>query len=266
MTRHGLVGSFVMSLVALGSCGGPGGADDPNPVDPYECAVRNDDDLCPHVCPIPGRVVVLLDPSDTVASVPIRDARNKLGQELAELDPLTELRIYTVGDAGRGEAIRPRFQMCVPVDPEGGHNPDLFHQNYDRYHQGLDTVFATVFREPADTISPIVEAVQAVKVDVEGAGSHGFLRVVFVSDMVQHSPELSFFRQKLDYDEDMPAYLGADLSGFSATVYVLLRRGFPGEIQSRDDFRRFWDDYSRAMKAQSWEWREVTGVSGSSQD
>lgn len=260
MTRWGLAGSFLVVLVAFGSCGPK------PPLDPYECAVRSDEDLCPYSCPVPGRVMVLLDPSDTVASVPIRDARNKLGQDLAALDPLTELRIYTVGNAGRGETIRPRFQMCVPVDPEGGHNPDLFRQNYDRYHRELDTVFATVFREPSDTISPIVEAVQAVTVDVAGAGRTGFRHVVFVSDMVQHSTELSFFRQTLDYDEDVPPYLRADLSGFSATVYLLSRRGFPGEIQSRDDFRPFWNDYGRAMRVQNWEWREVTGVSGSSQD
>lgn len=246
-----------MGLVVLGC---------PTPDPVYKCVVRNDGDLCPYSCPIPGRVMVLLDPSDTVAPVPLMDARNKLGRELAELEPLTELRLYTVGDAGRAETIRPRFQMCVPVDPEGGHNPDLFRPNYDRYRRTLDSVFTAVFREPSDTISPIVEAVQAATVDMAGAASVGRHHVVFVSDMVQHSPELSFFRKRLDHGADMPPYLHTDLSRSSASVLLLLRRGFPGEIQSRDDFRTFWDDYSQNMKVQSWEWQEVTGVSGSRRD
>ncbi len=253
MIRTGLITLSLVGSMIHAACGG--------------CEVRAND-MCPYQCSIPGQAIILLDPSDTITDVPRRDARNKLVTELAKLDSLTELRVYTVRDAGRDETMESRFKMCMPVNPGSTSNPDAYEANYRRFHQELNAVLTEIFLEAADSESPIVEAVQAAKVHADTVFEsrterENFRRhIFFVSDMVQHSSDLSFFPQLPD-SNDFPPHLGVDMSDFGMTVYFIRRRGLQGEIQQHPGFRPFWNSYSDRMGIQSsdLDWIEVTGGS-----
>ncbi len=241
---------FMVFMVVLVITGCPPPSDRP----PEQCEVDGED-LCPYTCRIRGEANILLDSSDTISFVTRNDIRNRIAEHL-DSSPLTKMRVYAVRDLGKDEEIKPRLEMCIPVNPDDTRRPDVYRRNWIEYKKRIEVVFDSVFREGDDTASPILEAVQAATVQAASNGrvppvDSGFRRdLIFVSDMIQNSESVSFLHNPPEFD-NVPIYLGSDLAGFETTVYLLYRPDFTS-IQQSDKFSAFWENYGKSMNVRSW--------------
>ena len=213
-----------------------------------------DSDRCPRNVAPTAQVVVLLDPSDSLSSVQKQSVVSRLLEDLENVPEQTEIRVYTVARAGRRELV-PEVRTCMPPHPDSVGTLESLKTNRvimeREYAEGfripLEQRLQTLLDVPSDTVSLIVEAVQASVVDAFQPRNASILRrVLIVSDMVQHSPDLSFFRQTPDFGAFArnPNYgtLRVDLSSVEVTVFLLARRGIAGRVQA-GQLKVFWEDY-----------------------
>lgn len=203
----------------------------------------------------PAQAVVLLDPSDSLSTVQRRSVASRLVEVIkGSMPERTEMRLYTVARAGRREAA-PEMRVCVPPHPDSvgtiealGSNRRILEREYSQgFRDPVEERLNALLDVPSDTVSPIVEAVQAAVVDAfQPRGGSIPRHVLVVSDMVQNSPDLSFFREAPDFGTfaKNPAYrtLRVDLNGVQVTVFLLARRGIAGRLQA-GQLRAFWEDY-----------------------
>ena len=166
----------------------------------------------------------------------------------------TEIRVYTVARAGRREAAA-EFRVCVPPNPGDigtleslWNNRSIAEREYtDDFRLPLRRHISALLDVPSDSVSPIVEAVQAAVVDAfRPRGASVPRTVLVVSDMVQNSSDLSFFREAPDFGMFVrdPNYgtLRVDLSGVRLAVFLLARRGIAGRLQA-GQLKMFWEEY-----------------------
>lgn len=251
-----LVGAVAAVMVVILVVGG-----EPGP--------RRDSDLCREDREFAAQFAVLLDPSDALSSTQRRSAVPRLQQLLQSAPEDTEIRVYTVAAAGRGQ-LEPMFRICAPLNPDsiGSFDPTVTRGIAEREYseafvaplrQRLDALLEV----PADTVSPIVEAMQATAVDAFQPRTSTMRRqLVIVSDMVQHSRDLSFFREPPDFValSRHPDYrtLRVGLERVQVTVLQLQRRGQAGQVQI-GPLRHFWEDFLIDQSAGDLTWIEIEG-------
>lgn len=212
-------------------------------------------DHCPLDDRFAAQVAVLVDPSDALTAVQQRSSLPRLLEALDQVPARAEIRIYSVARIGRDGSAGADLRLCTPPHPDSigtleglWKNRDIARANYERdFTEPLRSRLGDLLGAPSDSVSPIVEAIQAAAVDAFPAGSATVPReLIVVSDMVQHSADLSFFREAPDFGAfgGSPVYrtLRVDLSGVQPTVFLLARRGLPGRLQV-GDMEEFWDEY-----------------------
>lgn len=230
---------------------------------------RRDGDLCREDREFAGQFAVLLDPSDALSSTQRRSAVPRLQQLLQSAPEDTEIRVYTVATAGRGQ-LEPVFRICAPLNPDSIGSFDLTVTRSIAEREYREAFIAPLRRRldvlldvPADTVSPIVEAMQSTAVDAFQPRTSTMLRhLVIVSDMVQHSRDLSFFREPPDFGalSRHPDYRTrrVDLERVQVTVLQVQRRGRAGQVQI-GPLRRFWEDFLIDQGAGHLTWIEIEG-------
>ena len=206
-------------------------------------------------CPEDGRyaaqIAILLDPSDTLTNVQEGSGAPRVLRAIEDAPATTEIRVYAVGRAGRGDPVS-ALRLCKPVDPEEVSsltgNPRLAEMRYrDEFLAPLRRTLTAFLGVEGDTISPIVEAIQVAAVSAfQPRAADIPRRLLVVSDMIQNSGNISFYRDSVDFGplSRSPDYgtLRVDLAGVEVSVYLLARRGGAGRIQG-GTLRRFWEDY-----------------------
>lgn len=231
-------GLVVLTLLALGQRRG----------------VPKDGDQCPVGAPPAAQAVVLLDPSDELSRVQQISAVPRVIEALQGLPESTETKVYMVARAGRGDPSA-EFRICKPRDPAdiGGLeglwvNRAIAARRYREEFAGrVEEILREALNAPGDTSSPVVEAIQTAVVDAFRPRDAAIERhLLIVSDMVQHSADLSFFQDPPDFAAfaGAPAYqtLRVDLAGAEATVFLLARRGRAGRLQG-SRLETFWEEY-----------------------
>jgi len=226
-----------------------------------------DSENCPTDQAYAAQIAVLLDPSDVLTSVQIRSVRSRLLTVIENEAPaMTEIRIYMVRRAGRGE-MSGVFRVCKPVHPDSVSsltgNPTFAADRYGKFRGPLETNLEQQLKAPSDSISPILKAIQAAVVSAFQPREASIPRKLFiVSDMIQNSDNMSFYHDPVDFPGFMgdPNYgtLRVDLEGVNVVLFRLARRGEAGGIQG-SRFQRFWEDYFRDQGAGQIEWIRVEG-------
>ncbi len=207
---------------------------------------------CPEDGDYAAQIAILVDPSDTLTSVQEGSGAPRVLEAIENGAPETaEIRIYTVGQAGRGNT-RPVFRVCKPTHPDNvsslSGNPQLAERRYrDEFLGPLEQALATLLNVEGDSISPIAEAIQVAAVSTFQPRAADMPRqLLVVSDMIQNSGSLSFYGDPVDFGplSRSPDYgtLRVDLAGVEVSVFLLARRGRAGRIQA-GTLRRFWEDY-----------------------
>lgn len=237
-------------------------------------SVQIDSDNCLQNKLPPAQAVVLLDPSDSLSVVQQGSVVSRLVETVEESMPeRTEIRVYTMARAGRREAA-PELRVCVPPNPDDigvleslWNNRSIAEREYtEGFRLPLRRRLNALLDVPSDSVSPIVEAVQTAVVDAfRPRGASVPRTVLVVSDMVQNSSDLSFFREPPDFGTFVrnPDYgtLRVDLSGVRLAVFLLARRGIAGRLQA-GQLKTFWEEYfidQNASADAGPRWIEVEG-------
>ena len=207
---------------------------------------------CPEDGDYAAQIAILVDPSDTLTSVQEGSGAPRVLATIESGAPATaEIRVYTVGRAGRGDT-RAVFRVCKPVHPdEVGSltgNPAMAERRYQEdFLAPLEQALAALLSVEGDSISPIVEGIQVAAVGAFQPRDADIPRqLLIVSDMIQNSRNLSFYREPVEFGplSRNPDYgtLRVDLAGVEVSVFLLARRGGAGRIQG-GTLRGFWEDY-----------------------
>ena len=205
-------------------------------------------------CPVDGsyaaQIAVLVDPSDSLTSVQ-RSVVPRILETIESDAPTTaEIRVYALARAGRADTAAV-LRTCVPMHPDNVSsltgNPRIAEREYEEFATLLRSEMSTLLDVQGDVVSPLIEGIQVAVVNAfQPRTSNMPRRLMIVSDMLQNSPAMSFYRETADFGSlsRTPDYgtLRVDLSGVEVSVFLLARGGEAGRLQA-GNMRRFWEDY-----------------------
>ena len=210
-----------------------------------------DADNCPEDGAYAAQVAVLVDQSDSLTNVQRSVAPRIL--EVLEVDApeTTEIRVYTLARAGRGDTASV-LRVCVPKHPDSVSsttgNPRIAARRYNEFQESMRASLTSILNAGGDDVSPLVEGIQvAVVTAFQPRASTMPRQLLIVSDMLQHSDLTSFYGgEQPDFGNlaRRPDYgtVRVDLSGVEVTVFLLARGGEAGRVQG-GGMRQFWEDY-----------------------
>ncbi len=143
-------------------------------------------------------LVILLDLTDPLSVTQQARLRSIVDSLILQASADTMIAMGVVSeDPGRWG---PSFAKCKPATGEDAshlyENPTLIAQRYrQEFRDPVDGLLDEVLRGDAESQSPIMEALQSLIAGTkEFAQASGMRKAVIVSDMLQHSDSLSFYR------------------------------------------------------------------------
>lgn len=211
------------------------------------------------LCPVSGPsavTAVLVDRSDPLNSQQALRVRQVLDRVVAEAPVGGRVALY-VAEADAFTALTPVLALCNP-----GSEANPLYQNPKkiraRYEEGFKARFETVGKALLERAqrktSPIMESIKAVCIDAFAATPPGVpLRLVVVSDLVQHSPIVSHYRER-NFESFLrdPRLSGVlvDCKGAEVEMLYILRLGKDGRPTVQNAaHQRFWDLWFQRMNA-----------------
>lgn len=170
---------------------------------------RDPETMCPD--DDPSKVTaILIDTTDRVGPVSRTHVLGRLDDLVASSRPDEMMIAYETSpiDPDRNDDPLPSLlAVCNPGDPDEANplrsNPERIRRRLqDNYEQPLEERFQQLLNRAPAPASPLMENVQAIAVTVLGRRRHQYVpkRLVVVSDLAQHSEQLSFFDDPLDYE------------------------------------------------------------------
>ena len=261
------VGGIVLGLAALGLVGAMIGLS-PEPLK------LDDETLCPESGP-EKVTAIIVDTTNRVSPISRTDILERLedlvaGSNTAEM--MVAYETTTVGENSEGDEnpLPPLVTVCNPGDPdeasEWTQNPRLVQEQFDvRFRQPLERVFSSllVLSEPAGR-SPLMENVQAISVTVFARQDYADIpkRLILISDLLQHSDNLSFYGRLPDY-ATFATSIGADalrtdLQGVDVEVMFIQRT----QHRRFGDVRRLVDFWERWVSEQDGRLTRVSKIDG----
>ncbi len=211
--------------------------------------------LCPQAGPSAIHAV-LVDRSDPIT--PLQQARiRQVIDRIVSDSPIGGRVAFYLSESDGIETLKPLISLCNPGKDANPlySNPKRIKQRYDRdFAEKMDSVRQKLLIGAARDNSPIMESIKAVCIDAFGTATPGIpLRLLIVSDMIQHTTIASHYR-----DRQFEAFLNsprigtvlANCRGADVDIIYLLRTDKRGNavIQSRAH-QRFWDLYLQKSNA-----------------
>jgi hypothetical protein len=204
--------------------------------------------LCPATGP-KAALAMLLDLTDPLSPAQERLVRNRVGALVEAAEPGTLLVLGVVSPDPDLRAA-PRIAVCKP---QSGTEASALYQNprlvETRFREGFAEPFAAAFAStlalaPADS-SPIMESLQAlVATGLADLPAGVPVRLVVVSDLMQHSAAFSLYRggswERFAASPEA-ARLGESLRGVAVTLLQLPRPDVAASL--RPEVLAFWGNY-----------------------
>lgn len=224
---------------------------------------------CPEDRRYAAQIAILVDPSDSLTVVQRSVVPRILETIEFDAPETAEIRVYPLARAGRGDTTSV-LRTCVPAHPDGVSsftgNPQIAARQYEEFTTSVGSELSALLDAAEDSVSPLLEGIQVAVVNAFQPRTSDMQRqLLIVSDMLQNSPTMSFYREAIDFRSlaRNPDYstLRVDLSGVEVSVFLLARGGEAGRIQA-GNMRQFWADYfldQGAHPAARPEWVDVEG-------
>ena len=209
---------------------------------------RDPETGCPEAGPA-ALTAILVDVTDQIGAISRADVLAHLDEYVAgsrEDEMVLAFEAKPVGS----EIGSPLLSVCHPGDPdqasEWTENPRLIRRRLEeRFERPLEDLFADLLGREAAPTSPLMESVQSVAVSVLGRHEYADLprRLILVSDLMQNTRNLSFFRQAVDYDAFAAttgaAALRTDLRGTAVEV-LFVQRAVHDRLDGARGLIDFW--------------------------
>ena len=187
----------------------------------------------------------LTDPLSVTQQARLRSIVDSLIEE-SDTDTMVALGVVSEDPSRWG----PRFAKCRPATGENANrlyeNPTLIAQDYRRkFREPIDRLLEELLQGDSENRSPIMEALQSLIAGrQELANASGTRRVVIVSDMLQHSDSLSFYRaQGWDHfaEQHGEQRLAKSLTDVAVEIWRIPRGG--ASIPDNSLVEGFWSRY-----------------------
>ena len=224
-------------------------------------------------CPVAGPsavTAIYVDTTDSVDPVSRADILGRLEGLVEDTEPDELVVAYRSASSRDGAApIPPLLERCHPGDPETAsrltQNPRLIGKRLaEEFREPLEAVFReTLDAAPAES-SPLMENLQAISVTLLSRRPYSDLprRVVLVSDLLQHSDNLSLYGDMPEYGSftrtPRAAALDSDLRDVEVEILFVQRRGY----ETDDHSMALIDFWSRWVADQGGRVGRVTRVTG----
>jgi hypothetical protein len=221
--------------------------------------------LCPTSGPV-EKTVVLFDATDKLNAVQSASIRKHLEDVRDGIKRHASIEVYSIGWVGKS-LLEAEISVCNPgrgedIDPAFG-NPRLLERKWrDQYAAKINAVIGRLTDAPEAKTSPILESIQSVAISAFAGESLRDVpkRLIIVSDLIQHTAELSHYSGVRAFPEfrQTPAYrrLRADLRGVDIKVLYVSREN---ARLSRKAHIEFWQAYFADTGAQL---SAVTSIEG----
>ncbi|MFY0659003.1 MAG: hypothetical protein JXR15_00820 [Shimia sp.] len=207
----------------------------------------NDATLCRQTGAI-NTTAILLDLTDPLNATQQARLKTILADELHNTQRDTMITLGVVSeDESRWGA---RFAKCKPATGEYANslyeNPGLIAERYqEEFLNPVNETLAAMLTGEKENQSPIMEAMQSLIAETpEFTRVSGSKKLIVVSDMLQHSDTLSFYRrQGWDFfSENVGSHrLAGNLSAVDIEIYLIPRSG--PKIPKRQFAEDFWVRY-----------------------
>jgi hypothetical protein len=187
-------------------------------------------------CPPSGPTAVhllLFDRSDPVSGLQAQRIRQEVDRLKATAAPGTRFDIYTFEGDTKNE-LQPLLRVCASGRPEDANdlieNRERIRKRYtERFSAVLDKTVDELLKASTRPSSPIIESLRAAAQTSFGPFDVGQvpLRVMLISDMVQHSEAVSHFRAEANFQSlsrgGVWPVLRPQLKGADVQILYLLR-------------------------------------------
>lgn len=233
-----------------------------------ESVARDEATLCPKSGP-KAVTTIVVDTTDEVEVMSRTDALQTLSEFVSREAAPDELIMAFETAPVSANALQPVAEVCHPGDPDEADplvaNPRLIQK---RLQEGFLAPLTASFEallniEEAET-SPLMESVQSVSTSVLSRSAYEAIpkRLIIVSDLMQNSERVSFYRGRPDY-EAFAATRGAealqtDLRGVDVTIFFLNRRT-QQDIESLE-LVTFWQKWLKDQGAASFRVIRMQGM------
>jgi hypothetical protein len=204
------------------------------------------------------RHIVILDMTDNYNSIQVQQIKHIIENIVDNLAVSEQLQLYFI-DSTMPSEMKAELSLCNPGDGKGKSeiysNPKLFQKRWEkRFHTPLMAKLTELSGDYTSTTSPILETIQAVNnIALPYVREDGRrYKVTIISDMIQNSDALSFFKTRassLVHFVDSPGYIKTrtDLDGVDIDIVIVRRDKFES-LQSRD-YIDFWVEVLTSMSA-----------------
>lgn len=193
-----------------------------------------DEHLCP---PNPDSyLAVLVDVTDPMSLPQRQDLRNKLEDLKGEIRKGGKISIYKV-DTANEKLLTPILEVCNPGDAsdvsEMSGDPKAVQKLWnEKFEKPLDQAFQEVAVASGSDTSPILQSIQSVTLtDLKDRQAKDKPRkLIVISDLLQNTPGLSFYRSVPSADEVVKgrefATARTDLRGVDVELWMLQRSDY----------------------------------------
>ena len=237
-----------------------------------DAVARDEETMCPESGPS-GITAILVDTTDRVASVSRADILGRLDDLVAESEPDEMIVAYEsqpVSEAVGGGPLEPLLTVCNPGDPDEAseltRSPALIRRRLEeRYRAPLERVFRDLLDRLQAPETPLMENVQAIAVTQFSSRRYDGLskRLVLVTDLLQHSDNLSFYGGLPDYASFARSpgadALRTDLDGVEAEI-LLVQREIHESLGGPRRVIAFWERWVADQGGQVTRVRRIAAV------
>lgn len=206
-------------------------------------------------CPLDGPTgltAIYVDTTDRVDSLSRADVLGRLEAIVEDTSPDEMVAAYRSAPvrSGANSPIAPLLERCHPGDPETAsritQNPRLIRRRLaNEFRAPLEDVFRETLDSAASDTSPLMENLQAISVTLLSRHQYAGLpkRLVFVSDLLQHSVNLSLYGGVPDYSTFVQtsgsAAVSSDFRDVSVSI-LFVRRDEHERLGGSQVLREFW--------------------------
>lgn len=237
-----------------------------------EAVPRDAETMCPEVGP--SRVTaILVDSTDRVGAVSRADILGQLDDLASASEPDEMIVAYEsqpISEAIGSDPLPALLTVCNPGDPDTANeliqSPALIRKRLEeRYREPLERLFQDLLDRLRAPSSPLMENVQAIAVTLLSRRSYDEApkRLILVSDLLQHSDNLTFYDGLPEYpsfrDSPGAGALGADLGGIEFEV-LLIQREVHESFGGARSVLSFWERWIAEQGGTLARVRRVTGM------
>jgi hypothetical protein len=187
---------------------------------------------------VSATTVLLIDKTGGFSPNQKRILMRAVEAEIEKLETDKRLTVYEVDDGLYEGLSKPVFDRCRPKDGTDVNqlveNREMIEKSFNEdFLDKIQLITSTLDEKSDAKISPIIESLSDISTLYKIDSHINVERLVVISDLLQHSPDISFYKSNIkDIEIDDIASFLPDLFGVDVQVYWIQRENNEQKIQN----------------------------------